>query len=133
MRMRVLARAARVCMRGTLRLVARLSFVLQRVVPQDSQAFKAFCDELFEQKAGSALVPFDWAKMFIASALKWPIAARAFCAATSPAACAPGLSPARILASGLLVATETCDGQAMEAMHEQISRTGHAGSQTGLI
>ena len=131
----------------TLRLTARFGFACVRMMPMDVGAVFRFDEHVFGPHGimrlwpwkGSGSQPdigFSVATVIVASAIKWPYAIAAFVTAlkmTTESSDAKRIEPSVGLAICIMIAAEACDGMEMEAMHGELSRTGRAGSLTGLI
>ena len=119
-------------------LTARLGFAFVRILPMDVEAGLEFAElELQWPWKG-----FDTALSIAANAIKWPfaiekfeLALRAIAQESNDTASGsqPGSTPEVVLASSIMMVAEACDGMILKEMHDELSKTGRAGSQTGLI
>ena len=118
----------------SLRLVARFAFACVRMLPMDVRSIFQFRELAFgTQWPWPCWEGFVMAIIMVAAAMKWPFAITAFAAALSSISEHEAGTPEVALASCILTAVEAFDGMPMEVMHKEISKTGRAGCQSGLI
>ncbi len=110
-----------------LRLCARLSFVLERLEPEDVRAWKEFCCQRgFGTSCGAQVEPAEWIYMLVGCMCKWPETLRSgLVFDTGP------VDPARVCDS-VVKALRHASGRTMTVYHDHCTNArGH--SHTGLV
>ena len=111
-------------------VLARLAPAVELMMPVDVTAYMRFVYDLGLVQPGRRLSTMELAWMAVANFLKWPPAVdelRKHLPDDLESTTADGM------AESVRQVIRFCDGQPFAEMHEQISKTGHAHSTTGLV
>ena len=120
----------------SLQFVARYAYLLERIIPEDIVAFRAFCGA---QPAGlvewsGAPGSAQWCWLMLANRAKWPHAVRSLAEYLANRPHLWRSASAVDFAWGVQAMLIACDGRPMKSMHAQLSsNNGHMHSTQGLI